>query len=461
MKKGWYGDNWRHSLAAKGIESKPNRYFQQAKIVPDATIDLRGREDNLESQLKSADKKESKDPLSPVTLLSRARAERKLQELSREEALAKQPGQQILSQVKAGDFSQITNLSQATDAERRAIVAEANRQAVSLTQGGQDVPESVEAVLTKTTKSQLKAIRKEQLVSGRTAFQAASAESFAGTVGAVEAGAKKGFEGFLESSADVRLKRAREQEKLDEAQRLEKGKGFPFADISDNVFLGDGVGGIGSTDDDGAFDFLSGPAQETSPMSSAIVPKEKFKGPDFGAGSPEQKSFSEKLADQVEDLWSSRHNLGRVDKSPLSKGERAFRMGDREKLVEAINEQEFQTKQQESRWRLVDQTRSLVETSQNRQDIFEAKPSSPFSFSMLSSKGNHIADQTKKINDVKKHIKQGADESRARSARLRGHLARMDSTIPPVTSLPEEDVRVFKKEFSFADLLKQRGAADE
>lgn len=464
-RNGWYGDSWRHSLSAKGISSTSHRYFQQAKTRPaDFVVEpgVNPNKNELEGDVKDAVKDQKKDPLSPVTILARERAQEALDRRLSEKAKAQQPGQQLLAQVQQGDFSGLENFKDTSysESDKRAIIAEVNKQAVELTEGGQKVPPNAQKLLTTTTKNQLNALRKQQLVEGRGVIRTLSAESFKGTVAGVEEGLRIGGEGFAENSADVRLRRARENAKIDEAKRLEGGD-FPFVDISDNVFLGDGVGGIGSDADNGAFDFLSDPADETSPLSSAIVPNEKFKGPDFGAGGATQKSFSEKLSDQVEDLWSSRRALGEIDKAPLRKGEKAFRMGDREKLVEAINDQEFQIKQQESRWRLVDQTRQIVETSKNRQDLFESKPSSPFSMSMFGSKGQQIADETRKINEVKKMVKQGADEARARSTHLRGNLQRMDAITPPVTSLPDEDVRVFKKEFSFADLLKQRGTADE
>lgn len=448
--KGWHKEPWRHGLSAKGIKtgnSNKQGYFQpqgaDVTITKNTSPTLAEKRQQIQNQQKAG--------LSPTTALGRLRAERQIKQLQAQDIREQRTGVQELRKVQAGDFSTIqSSLGQSgvSEAERRAITAEANRQAVQLAQAGLDVPESLESELTSTTQAQLKAIKDD--------LARAQEGAFTRTVRTVGLEAVKGLEQkSRRTEGEVRQQQAEEQLKIERADKvLNNADGaFPFADLGSNVFLGDGINGIGKEKDDGAFDFISQPTSETSPLSSSIVPQEKFKGIDFGMDD-KQLSFSENLANQVESLWSSRDKLGKIDVKPLDKGNAAFLEGNREKLIESINDQEFQIKQQESRWKLVDQTRQQVESSTNRESIFNDKVDSPFSFSMFSNGGDKIADETEKINDVKRSIKQGADEARARAANLRGKLQRLDSTVPPEESLPEEKVTVFQDSPSLFDGLK-------
>jgi hypothetical protein len=468
--KGWHKEPWRHSLAAKGVPTGPAikpGYFQQqdfadVSVKPKEDFSFAGqrRKPAVDDAPPSSSRKQKGrgDPLSPETIERKIKAESRIKRFQEEQAKEGRAGTQALRAAQSGDF---TNVKQAlaspdvSDAEKTALRSELNRQAVQLTQAGLDVPESVEAELTAPTKTQIKAIKEQQ--------DRAAESGFARTTREVGRRALEGAEKKARrTEGEVLSEQAAEKKRIEAARKELEGEGgpFPFASLGDNVFLGDGEKGIGSDEDNGSFDFITDPTVKTSPLSSAVVPQEKFAGVDFGMGNKE-KPFSEKLAEEVESLWSARRELGKVDRSPLQKGEMAFKQGDREKLIEAINEQEFQIKQQESRWKLVEQTRQLVESSQNRQLVFSDKATSMFSFGMFSSGADKLADETRKINKVKESVKQGADEARARSANLRGKLQRLDSTVPPEESLPKEEVTVFKQPISFSEtfgeLFKNNG----
>ena len=490
---GWYGDSWRHSLAAKGVKSN---YFARRQRSPDSVfMDLKNKKENevKKAALKNFREDFLKSQTDQQKLLRNVRGG-DLSDLSK--ALKSTQTEKKYGPISfiSSDVDKSMELSQLSGAERSALTAEANRQAVDFAISGAEVPAELQSLISKSTKNRIQAIRKEQKIESRGAlntqaraigkrgleFGEEGVRAF-GAKGSEAIGAVAGAAGVLSVDAltdqsgsitegiarnDSKFKNATNtlQERSSIFETTDRSEGrFPSTGISasSNVFLGDNEGGIGKDSDNGAFDFLSDATDQTSPLSSAIVPREKFRGVDFGMDDSQQ-TYAESISNQVESLWSAKSELGRVDKSPLKKGEKAFKLGDREKLIEAINDQEFQIKQQESRWNLVNQTKRQVESSENHRSLFEKK-SGAFSSSMFGgSAGRKIADETKKINEVTKVVKQGSDEARARSQVLRGNLQRLDATVPFDDTVPSDDVKLFKKEFSVADLMKdKRGPVDE
>jgi hypothetical protein len=143
--------------------------------------------------------------------------------------------------------------------------------------------------------------------------------------------------------------------------------------------------------------------------------------------------YDEKVKKEVNALYRAKGELGKVDVKPFEDARKAYREGNREKLIKALNEQEFQVQQQNSRWKLADQTRSLVESQENREGALD--DDSVWSF--ISGAGGKLADQTRKIHEVRRDIKTGYDKAQQRSIIMRKMLERMNAS--PRERLPYQE----------------------
>ncbi|MBR9700898.1 hypothetical protein GOV11_03470 [Candidatus Woesearchaeota archaeon] len=501
--KGWYNESWRHSLSAKGVKTNsPHKYMQQAidfskasgsgaqkvskpinpVVAPERQVDPivellglgRSNDTRIQeeirtgrlSQQRALDARAERSGLADVrrgilsvpqrtTRRDIVRGALEEEGSVSEKAAGVVRALRTISPVGAVDAIRNDLRSKGIpedriDAEVGAIRAELFKQAVQRAQVGQDIDGDVLKTLTSSQKKEVAAIQKERALD-----TAGAGSRFARELGRdAVMGVEETLTDLPGAVGGLLLEKVKDRPDIASIKAGEE-KIKDIISLEDtNIFLGGDGGEFGQNGTAGSFNFFPSVISDepTSAISSGIVPKEKFVGPDFGLDSGSPKSFGERIADQVEQLYDARDDLGKIDTKPLSKGKTAFDKGDREKLIEAINEQEFQVKQQESRWNLVDQVRNLVETNENRESKFNDKSKSPFSLGMFSNSGNKLADETKKITKVKEKVKDGADKARSRSSELRGMLRRMDSTIEPKTSLPEGEVKVFDQHQGFIDL---------
>jgi len=148
-------------------------------------------------------------------------------------------------------------------------------------------------------------------------------------------------------------------------------------------------------------------------------------------------------------LFENKDALAKTDLSGYVKGERAFRKGDREMLLDAITELDAQhMKLQDRMWHVEAVRGNILHKQTMDQTIAMASDDGGKmmpNFLFGGGGGNAIVKQTKKINQIKESIKKSSNEVAGRMAMLRNKLKRMDATVPPQSPVPEVSVKVFRR----------------
>jgi hypothetical protein len=151
----------------------------------------------------------------------------------------------------------------------------------------------------------------------------------------------------------------------------------------------------------------------------------------------------------VNGWFSAKDDLAKVDVSSFEKGRSAFKSGDREKLISSINSLEAQEQKLRDRWAQVEQTRSVMLNPNTRAASLRKEDDSFFSGTNMlfksSSGGSKIAEETEKLNEVKRAIKDSANQVYARRVKLQYDLRRMDASVPVETGAPQK-TRVFEED---------------
>lgn len=151
-----------------------------------------------------------------------------------------------------------------------------------------------------------------------------------------------------------------------------------------------------------------------------------------------QKNFSDLVDDQVNQLYTSKDKLSKVDLEPFKWGTKAFESGDREGVIKAISELKREEDKIASRWALVDQTNKNITSVNNHQSLFQDPGTD--NIVLQSGKGaNRLAEQTEKIEEVFKGMKDSNDKVFARRRMLQFRLQRMDANVLPEQGAPDFD----------------------
>jgi hypothetical protein len=151
----------------------------------------------------------------------------------------------------------------------------------------------------------------------------------------------------------------------------------------------------------------------------------------------------------LDTLFENKDALAKVDLSGYNKGEKAFRKGDREMLLDAITELDAQhMKLQDRMWHVEAVRGNMLHKETMDQTIAMASEDGEKimpNFLFGSGGGNAIVKQTRKVNQIKEAIKKSSNEVAGRLAMLRNKLKRMDATVPPQAPVPEAPVKVFRQ----------------
>ena len=460
---GWFGESHRHALSARGVKTGQGYYAKRSS-----------------SQIGV--------PFAPQTRLERLRTGKKLEEEKEAAIRSRREGQKLLRSAEKGELASVAAKVQqvkvprtgiarilgpkkeiviqgANPQEQAAIRAQANIQAVQFAEAGifDQFPENLKPLLSADTKARIDAEQKLQRYSRSSAATKTAIAVGEGAVVGAEESLRESVAAAAEkanrSEAEVLQEQAAEQtaerraravlngpevEKFSDVNPFFKG-GVPLfgdeQDGLDNVFLGRNEGeGV-----------LTGLArvepkkiEPLPPLSDSLLSGVRSDGlkfaklPNGQAKLPKEAKYDERVKKEVDALYGARKELGHVDIRPFEEAKKAYREGNREKLIKALNEEEFQVQQQNSRWKLADQTRSLVESQENREGALDDEGV----WSFFSGSGNKLADQTKKIHEVRRDIKTGYDTAQQRAIIMRKMLEKMN--VAPREQLPYQE-RIPKK----------------
>jgi len=320
-------------------------------------------------------------------------------------------------------------------------VRELGAKAVQYAQSGQELSKELfnrlPALQQAAVKKEL-ADFKERTTGTKEAIGRAAKATLAVGLGEAELGAKavKGLVGATAKGVGAEIAMA--EEGL-------QGKGGGFFD--DNPLLSD------------KFQGQFKPLKDIEGKESMGMLSEDLLGPKALGG--KRKTFNEAVDDEVNELAEAKKHLAKVDLMPFKKGETAFEKGDREGLIGSINALEAQEQLIADRWNLVEQTRAVTLSPQARAQAY-VQDNGPFGLGAIGlwggGGGDVLAERTKKISEVKRSLKDAANELYARKKLLRYKLQRLDQAASiGDSSLPQGkiDILTNKKEGLIDELAEK------
>jgi hypothetical protein len=143
------------------------------------------------------------------------------------------------------------------------------------------------------------------------------------------------------------------------------------------------------------------------------------------------------LIKEVDSLYNAKTALGKVNVDSYKRGDEAFKKGDREGVIKAVNDLKAQEDMLRDRWVLVSKTHADVLSPMNRALLFQ-DDGGLFS----TGGGDKMAEQTKRLNEVKAEVRNAADKVTSRRRLLEFRLLRLDSVVPSESSVPRNVVVV-------------------
>lgn len=140
---------------------------------------------------------------------------------------------------------------------------------------------------------------------------------------------------------------------------------------------------------------------------------------------------------EVDSIYNRRHELSSIDTSAFEKGNKAFESGKRQDLIDAITQIDSENGKIKDRWNIVQDVRKLVLTPQNRDQLIHMERNESLGFGILGGTGaGKLSDETKKIAEVERNLKNSSNKLSAMSGVLRNKLRRMNAAIPAENTAP-------------------------
>jgi len=455
MSSGWHKDSWRHSLAAKGVKTKPRYFAIKDSIFIDPAM-------AVSEEATSAKVDRISDALSerlrPRTVTQRLKEEEELRKELKKITIADRGDQRVLKDIESNRFSSaraaisdpsLLNIADIVERKRavEAIQSALNAKATSLAASGLSIPKGLEDTLDPDFIAGIRNIqesrRKVDARSERGPIAGLANELIPKAIGSLaEApgmGIRMGAEEWSKLPTDTI-----DQSLLSNIDNgLNRRAGTEDFDLKDNPFVTDNVF-IGN-EEDGQLKVL----QEEVPRLS-----DNFNFAGQGTGNPalaprggKQETTTDRLTKQVDSLHGARDKLADVDLSVFDKGTDAFVKGDREGLISSIIDLQKQEQTLKDRFSLVNTVGRNVLSQDNLGGSFSGS-SDNFITNLMGSGADILTDQTNKINEVKKEIIDSNNKVFARRRQLEYRLKRLDSVVPPETDVPSEVTR-FKKDKGF------------
>jgi len=460
---GWHKEKVRHSLAARGLPTgrymKRKKYFVSAasgRLDKDGFLDFTG----LGPDAKQATPEESaqdvirqvgaKGTTQPASITKRLIGAQGLEEESVDFIRSRRPVERALDSAGKGSVGQALTLlangrdengKKITSDEAEALQSALNVHAVSLASSGAPVPDGIKEMLDSAVRKRVELIEEQQARELESPFKTVLREAekdlaikaVDAPINAAKTAGEQAFDsevqglkvigeaGFGKYSTDF-------PGIVEQADRLEKE---PF--IAQNALIGNEERGAFKTVDSvprlsSGFDFAAQASSSTDNVALKSIDR--------------TKSFNEDVQSKVDSLNQSRKEFAKIDLSAYKEGDNAFKEGDREGLISAIAELQSQEAVLKDKWNFVSQTHAQAMSVQNHESAFKEKDSA---LGVIFSTGGarQLADQAEKINNVRGELVKSNNKVAGRRRILENRLQRLDSEVPPETSLPRKKVTVF------------------
>lgn len=471
-KAGWHGESYRHALAAKGIKTGKNyfssksfhRYFRQRD---DQFINLQdvGVKDTTEEEFERQDRvaEQTQDVLSktgvpgqasPATQRRRLVEGLKLDADVEETIRSARPVEQAIDRANQGDVSRALQMlanRQGTTDEQEALRTALNNFAVQQANAGVPVPDGVMEQIDSSVKKNVENIERQRALAGESAFK----KTLRGTardaaVGAIESPLVAADSVLSATGAGIS---AIADASREGQQELSKGRGPGVVGNIDALgntpfFANNALGA--------ANERKSGALATMQPVPSAINTWDFL--PDDGQPTnlafkaqqmANQPTYTDQVSKKIDSYFDNKREFTQVDFSPFREGTKAFKSGNREKLIESIAKLENEESKLRDRWNLVSKAHAQQMSNENHEAAFKDKGTGTLWF--LSKKGaEQLKDQTEKINDVRSELIKTNNKLASRRQMLQYRLQRMDATVPAETDVPEKVMRFREEDAPFS-----------
>jgi hypothetical protein len=441
--RGWYNDSYRHSLAAKGIRtsfSKKYSFQTKAEMEQLAQVDRVAQaamaDWNLGAEVNRARLEEMeadvKERRSPFSLGSRAQEERTEEIMGRAKVLG--PFQQKLGRIESGVFdkAEIRELAKDKNPERQAsLKRSAYVGLMSRAESGQSLDYGVMALLNNAQRKQIEQASR-YAKTGQTAGRIKRAEE--AIVGAGETVGLIGLEtagAGLKRGVQEMMKRGETpEEKLSRLQKERSAR--------------EGLKELEEEEEYGALSFgrISGLDQLIAERQA----KKAAAGPSKDELEAELYPISNQVRAQVKSFWNHKENLAIVDMSAFKQGEKAFVNGDREGLADSIMDLEKEDMKLKDRWHLLQKTRGLVLSDDNRNEtIARSSDNKNIIFDSFGGGAKELIDQTQKMAVMEKKIVEKSNLLNARIGHLKAKMRRLEALKPLIDEYPNKPIQLFGK----------------
>lgn len=478
VRAGWYRESFRHSLAARGIQTKKYmapKFLRGMKdkftsIVKQDVLHKELGEPVLDSEKSQEERvQDVVDIAGGPRTTTGAAAERRIKSGVSVEKVAAD----VVIGTRDIEVA-FDNLDKGRPAKALSLLAEARQRrlssdnvsqlktalgsyAMSLAQSGAPVPKDIKNKLDSNFKVRIDALEamfaRESESPLKTQLRQLGRDATAATVDALPSLlGQVGREGALSQLS------SKDQEFEGLSKEIDDLDKTPFFDPVNPHGEGGRSGANAFIDDKGKFGDFDIPHSSDmfnfQPLASGgssgnvnIVMKDEpgklVEGVDnlaVGKGGAKMKTAAESVSEQVESLHSERAKLSEVDLSAFDVGNKAFKSGDREGLISAITELQSQEGKLKDRWDLVGQTHAQLKGVQNHDSSFMKKSGGLFGFGGGSG-ANRLVKQTEQLSDVRGEIMKSSNEAFGRRKMLEFRLQRLDSQVPPETWVPGEITR--------------------
>ena len=452
--KGWHKDNYRHSLAARGILS--TRYYAQKTMYryrqprePPVDVSKSAAQPDVLKELLGG-------PVTPRTARSHLKSAAGLQQETAGLVAGGRDIAQAISLIQTGNYLEQLNPSdpnspspiqlledrrkyKLNDDDIEALQSAINVRALSLVNTGQPVPAALERNLSADMKQRLKYAEMGVKRMEETPFRKALREQLqAATVGTAATIAEAPGEGIAMG--------AEEWHKLGEQQQFTGTVGQINAAKNSPVLRNNTS--ITNPEDDGILNplsFVEGGVPNLSASWGFLGPTQNI----ALANTPAKVLLATKrVQEQIDSLYDDRDKLAKVDYSIYEKGDKAFKEGDREKLVGSIAELEAEENKLKDRWTLIGQTHRELLSLQNYMSSFAKDTTNP-ALDLNKEGAARLSDQTEKLARVRADILKSMNGTYTRRFLLQNRLKRLEANVLPESGAPTKIKRLASPEKSF------------
>jgi hypothetical protein len=461
--KGWHKDNYRHSLAARGL----SKYYAH-KYRADSEAKIQGADININESVKTQEAKEgiqslwdkaTGTSLAPQSALGRAQAAAREVKYMEEVARSSRPINRIISDVNAGAYNgalrilapkydvkthetyiedvdgSITGTKGGrilvTDADQAAAKNALSERALTLANLRMPIPEEITKQLDKEFIDHLKTIKDAKRREDETPFRKVLRENLQkATIGTAAGMAEAPGEGLAWAKEGY--------DSLGNKQDF-PGVATRFNQLADNPLKKNSV--FAGHEEDGLANPLHWMDEGVPRLDSSYSYLGNVSNPAMSSGVAQRALAAKRISEQVESLYNDKDELAETDIKKYEEGMKAFKKGDREQVIRAISELEAEENKLKDRWLLIGATHRGMLSADNQQAAFHKSSDNPV-LDMSSSGARKIADQTEKLARVRGNMLDSMNKTYTRRVLLQNALTRLNSTIPPDKDAPRNVKRL-------------------